>query len=132
MVIAWLISVSLQILLSAFFVYIPINHSIEDTPSTLLTIIQGVTVVFLGLITWKVIVNPSGKGPFSVISGALRKVIEKKDPKREIKSDRWDGFDDVEKLAEVLHHVIKINDAPNAVPTKATATPAKHHHKGSS
>ena len=39
MVIAWLISVSLQVLLSVLFVYIPINNSIEDTcaPSTLRT-----------------------------------------------------------------------------------------------
>ena len=49
MVIAWLISVSLQVLLSVFFVYIPINNSIEDTcaPSMLLTIIQGIGAVFL-------------------------------------------------------------------------------------
>ena len=70
--------------------------------------------MFLGLITWKVIVDPSGKGPLSIISGALRKVIEKKDPTCGIESDQWDGFDDEEKLAEVLHHVVKINDAPNA------------------
>ena len=83
--------------------------------------------MFLGLITCKV--NPSGKGPLSIISGALRKVIakKKKDPKCGIKSDQWDGFDDEEKLAEVLHHVVKINDAPNA-----RAIPAKHHHEGSS
>ena len=61
-IVTWLFSISLQILLTLFFVYIPINNSIEETPSTLFTIIQGVTVVFLGLIAWKVIVDPSGRG----------------------------------------------------------------------
>ena len=105
----WLVSLSLQILVTVFFVYIPINYSIEDTLSTLLTIIQGVIVLILGLIAWKVIVDPRGKEPLATISGALRMVIKKKDPNREIKSDQWVRFDDEKKLAEVLHHVIKIN-----------------------
>ena len=71
--------------------------------------------MFLGLIAWKVIVNPSGKGFLSIISGALRKAFKKKNHECELHSDsEWDGFDDEKKLTEVLHHVIKINDAPNA------------------
>ena len=93
---------------TAFFVYIPINYSIEDTSSKLLTIIQGVVVLIVGLIAWKVIVDPRGKEPLAIISGALRKLIEKKDSKREIKSDQWVRFDDEEKLTEVLHHVIEL------------------------
>ena len=105
----WLVSFSLQVLITVFFVYIPINHSIEDTPTKLLTIIQGIGAVFLGLIAWKVIVDPRGKGPLSTISGALRKAIKKKDPKRKLNNDpEWVGFDDEDKLAEVLHHVIKL------------------------
>ena len=106
----WLVSLSLQVLITVFFVYIPINHSIEDTPTKLLAIVQGIGAVFLGLIAWKVIVDPRGKGPLSTISGALRKAIKKKDPKRKLNNDpEWVGFDDEDKLAEVLHHVIKIN-----------------------
>ena len=60
--VVWLVSLSFQILVTVFFVYIPINHSIEDTPSTLLTIIQGTGAVFLGLIAWKVIVDPRSRG----------------------------------------------------------------------
>ena len=56
----WFVCLSLQVLVTAFFVYIPINHSIEDTPSTLLTIIHSINAVFLGLIAWKVIVDPRG------------------------------------------------------------------------
>ena len=110
---AWLISLSLQVLVTVFFVYIPIDHSIEDTPSTLVTIIQAIGAVFLGLIAWKVIVNPSGKGALSTISDALRKAIQKKNTKCKLHDDsEWDRFDDEEKLAEVLHHVIKMYDAP--------------------
>ena len=56
----WVVSLSFQVLVTAFFVYIPINHSIEETPSSLLTIIQGTGAVFLGLIAWKVVVDPRG------------------------------------------------------------------------
>ena len=76
----------MQVLITVFFVYIPINYSIEDTPSKLLTIIQGVVVLIVGLIAWKVIVDPRGKEPLAIISGALRKVIKRKDSKRELKS----------------------------------------------
>ena len=109
----WLVSLSLQVLVTVFFVYIPINYSIEDTPSKLLTIIQGVVVLIVGLIAWKVIVDPRGKEPLAIISGALRKAIEKKNPEHKIKSDQWVKFDDEEKLAEVLHHVVKIRTTPS-------------------
>ena len=113
----WFVSLSFQVLVTIFFIYIPINHSIEDTPSTLLTIIQGIGAVFLGLIAWKVIVDPrsSGKlGSLSIISGALRKAIKKKGPTCKLHGDsEWDGFNEEEKLAEVLSHVIKISNAPN-------------------
>ena len=105
----WLVSLSLQVLVTAFFVYIPINYSIEDTPSKLLTIIQGAVVLIVGLIAWKVIVDPRGKEPLAIISGALRKVIKRKGSKRELKSGSdWVTLDDEEKLAEVFHHVIEV------------------------
>ena len=56
----WFVCLSLQVLVTAFFVYIPINHSIEDTPSSLLTIIHSINAVLLGLIAWKVIADPQG------------------------------------------------------------------------
>ena len=132
-IVAWLFSVSLQILLTLFFVYIPINNSIEETPSTLLTIIQGVTVVFLGLITWKVIIDPSGEvGTLSIISGALREAIQKKNPRCELHSDsKWNQLKDEQKLAEVLHHVIKINDAPAEPPKPGNPSQSNHSQNGS-
>ena len=47
-------------LITVFVVYIPINHSVEDTPNRLFIIIQGVGAVFLGLIAYRVIVDPKG------------------------------------------------------------------------
>ena len=110
----WVVSLSFQVLVTVFFVYIPIYHSIENTPSMLLTIIQGVGVVFLGLITWQVIVDPRGKGPLSTISGALQKAIcmEQDHNCKLRKNQEWVRFDDEEKLAEVLHHVIKLHKPP--------------------
>ena len=131
-IVAWLFSVSLQILLTLFFVYIPVNNSIEETPSTLLTIIQGIGAVFLGLIAWKVIIDPSGEaGTLSIISGALRKVIQNKAPERKLHKDsEWDEFDEEKKLTEVLHHVIKINDAPAQEPPKP-GNPSQSQMNGS-
>ena len=54
------LTVSYQVLITVFVVYIPINHSVEDTPNRLSTIIQGVGAVFLGLIAYRVIVDPKG------------------------------------------------------------------------
>ena len=132
-IVAWLFSISLQILLTLFFVYIPINNSIEETPSTLFTIIQGVTVVFLGLIAWKVIVDPSGEvGTLSIISGALQEAIQKKNPRCELHSDsEWNQLKDEQKLAEVLHHVIKINDAPAEPPKPGNPSQSNHSQNGS-
>ena len=105
----WLVSLSLQVLITVFFVYIPINYSVEDTPSKLLTIIQGVVVLIVGLIAWKVIIDPRGKEPLAIISGALRKAIKRKGSERELKSGSdWVRLDDEEKLAEVFPHVIKM------------------------
>ena len=106
----WVVSLSFQVLVTVFFIYIPINHSIEETPSALLTLIQGTGAVFLGLIAWKVIIDPSNEaGTLSIISGALRKAIKNNDPNRELHSDpRWANFNDEEQLAEVLRHVIPL------------------------
>ena len=66
----WFVSLAFQILVTAFFVYIPINHSIEGTPSTLLTILHGISAVFLGLIAWKVIVDPRDNTTQPTTAGA--------------------------------------------------------------
>ena len=110
----WFVCLSFQVLVTAFFVYIPINHSIEDTPSALLTIIHSISAVFLGLIAWKVIVDPRGKvGTLSIISGALRKAIKEKSHKCKLHNDqKWAKFNDEEKLAEVLHHVMAQEEDP--------------------
>ena len=59
-IIVGILTVSFQVLITVFVVYIPINHSVEDTPSRLSTIVHGVGALFIGLIAWKVIVDPRG------------------------------------------------------------------------
>ena len=83
MVAVWLVSLSLQVLVTVFFVYIPINNSIEDTPSKLLTIIQGIIVLILGLIAALAL------GALAIISGALRKVIQKDFKHEQMGDPEW-------------------------------------------
>lgn len=60
MIVVFVCTVLCQMMVTMFIRSIPINNSIEKTPSSVLTIIQGVTAVFLVLVTWKVIADPRG------------------------------------------------------------------------
>ena len=62
MIVVFVCTVLCQMMVTMFIRSIPINNSIEKTPSSVLTIIQGVTAVFLVLVTWKVIADPRGTG----------------------------------------------------------------------
>ena len=59
-----------QVLVTVFVVYIPINNGIENTPTRLSTIIQGVGTLFLGLIAYKIIIDPRKT---STVKGAINK-----------------------------------------------------------
>ena len=64
-------------------------------------------MLIVGLIAWKVIVDPRAKGTLSTISGALRKAIRKKNSKCEQSDEEWVKLDDEDKLAEVVLHIIE-------------------------
>ena len=63
-------TVIFQMLVTVFVVYIPINNAIENTPTRLSTIIQGVATLFLGLITYKIIITDPKKT--STVKSAIR------------------------------------------------------------
>ena len=107
------LTVSYQVLITVFVVYIPINYSVEDTPSRLSTIIHGVGALFLGLIVYKVIVDPRGtNGLLSTISGAIRKRMKAKFDAKQSSETEWARLDDEEKLTEVLYHVFNMQQLP--------------------
>ena len=66
----YVVTVIFQVLVTVFVVYIPINNAIENTPTRLSTIIQGVATLFLGLIAYKIIIDPRET---STVKGAIQK-----------------------------------------------------------
>ena len=61
----WLVIIGFQVLITFFFFYIPIKHSIENMPTFLYAFISGTGILLLLLIAYKVIHDP--RGTLSVI-----------------------------------------------------------------
>ena len=102
MCLTWLAINGFQVLITVFFVYIPIKHSIENTPTFLYAFISGAGVLLLLLIAYKVIHDP--RGTLS-ISGTIQNVFHKIKDKNvcNMGNDRWKNLDDEEKLAELMY-----------------------------
>ena len=84
-------TVIFQVLVTVFIVYIPINNAIENTPTRLSTIIQGVGTLFLGLIAYKIIIDP-------------RKTSTVKSPTRnEEISDQEQAFNEISDQEQALN-----------------------------
>ena len=103
MSIAWLTIVGLQLLTSFFFVYIPVKHSIENTPTFLYAVVSGSGVLLLLLIAYKVIHDP--RGTLS-ISGIIQNILHKmEDENLQLTNiNNWDDLDDEEKFTELVYH----------------------------
>ena len=108
MIVAWLTIIAFQVLITFFFVYIPIKHSIENTPTFLYAFISGTGILLLLLIAYKVIHDP--RGTLS-ISGTVQNILQKMENKnlklRNVKD--WDDLDEEEKFTELVytHYNIK-------------------------
>ena len=88
--VVWAVIFFYEVLITYFILIIPINNSVEDAPARLLTIIQSVGTLFLGLITWKIITDP--RGTSETITGHYT-------------NDTGTTTDNEEESAEVLHHI---------------------------
>ena len=86
-------------MLACFFIYIPINNSIEDTPTQVYAIYQGIIAVLTALLAYIVIVKPRSFSIKVAVKETLKKIGETKD--QTWKND-WKAISDKEKLAEVL------------------------------
>ena len=102
MCLTWLAINGFQVLITVFFVYIPIKHSIENTPTFLYAFISGSGVLLLLLIAYKVIHDP--RGTLS-ISGTIQNVFHKMKDKNvcDMDNDAWKKLDEEEKLAELMY-----------------------------
>ena len=102
MIVAWLTIIAFQLLTSFFFVYIPVKHSIENTPTFLYAFITGTGVLLLLLIAYKVIHDP--RGTLS-ISGTVQNILQKMEGKNLKLSNvkDWDNLDEEEKFTELIY-----------------------------
>ena len=102
MSITWLTIFVLQVLITVFFVYIPVKHSIENTPTFLYAVISGSGVLLLLLIAYKVIHDP--RGTLS-ISGTIQNILNKmeRENRRLNNVNNWDDLDEEEKLSELMY-----------------------------
>ena len=99
----YMFTLGLQALFTVFFVIIPINHSIRDTPNTVYTILHGIEVLLLALVAYKVMLDP--KGSFSIGGGvqiALARLKSRKAGTSGLYKREWEDLVDEQKLAEVL------------------------------
>ena len=116
MSVAWLTIVVLQLLTSFFFVYIPVKHSIENTPTFLYAVISGSGVLLLLLIAYKVIHDP--RGTLS-ISGTIQNILNKMErEKRRLNNvNDWHHLDEEEKVTELMYkhyNIQEISHVPQA------------------
>ena len=88
--------------MACFFIYIPINNSIEDTPSQVYAIYQGIVVILTALLAYIVVVKPRSLSITKAVEEALKK-IKIKDRKNK---DSWNDMSNEERLAEVLTNAV--------------------------
>ena len=110
MSIAWLAIIAFQVLISVFFVHIPIKHSIENTPTFLYAFISGTGALLLFLIAYKVIQDP--RGTLS-ISEAIAQLMHKQ--------GQLNTLEQLKRVVELVKQVIvKLKRAVNQLNSKIT------------
>ena len=120
----WLAINGFQVLITVFFVYIPIKHSIENTPTFLYAFISGSGVLLLLLIAYKVIHDP--RGTLS-ISGTIQNVFHKIKDKDvcDMGNKAWKKLDEEEKLAELMYRHFGIEEMCPPQPEREPSPPQR-------
>ena len=121
-----------QTLVTAFFILIPIKHSIENTPTDVYAVINGISVLLLTLIAYKVTLDPRG---LLSISRTIQNVLDKM--KRNNLMVRgvteWNTLNEEEKFTELVYHYYGIanecvpqsNERTNVGGTSKKQTPSE-------
>ena len=97
------ITVCYQILITTFYVFIPINNSVENVPSRIFLILQVASAILLSLLAYKIAFGLRETPSLSAISSAIRNFLLKKDENSNLRNKRnWDTLDEDTKLTRLL------------------------------
>ena len=99
------------VMIACFFIYIPINNSIEDTPTKIYAIYQGIIAVLTALLAYIVVVKP---GSFSITRAVKKALNEINETKGNVIKENWNKISNDERLAGVLRKAVEDYVAPNA------------------
>ena len=96
-----------QILITTFFTFLPINHSVENVPSRLFLILQLASALLVSLLAYKIVFGIRDTPQLSVMSSAIRDfLLKKKDENFDLHDKRnWDTLDEKKKLTRLLHEL---------------------------
>ena len=101
------VTVCYQILITTFYVFLPINQSVENLPSRLFSILQVASALLVSLLAYKIIFGIQDTPSLSAMSSAIRDfLLTKKDENCDLRDKRnWDTLDEEKKLARLLHEL---------------------------
>ena len=100
------VTVCYQILITTFYVFLPINQSVENLPSRLFSILQVASALLVSLLAYKIVFGIRDTTSLSVMSGAIRDFLLKKDENCDLRDKRnWDTLDEKKKLTRLLHEL---------------------------
>ena len=105
--VVFLVTVCYQALITAFYVFLPINESVESLPSHLFRILQVASSLLVSLLAYKIIFGIQSTPSLSAISSAIRNfLLKKKDENANLRNKRnWDCLDVDKKLTHLLHEL---------------------------
>jgi len=98
------VTVCYQILLTTFYVFLPINNSVENVPLRIFLILQAASAILLSLLAYKIAFGLRETPSLSAISRAIRNfLLKRKDENSNLHNKRnWDSLDEDEKLTHLL------------------------------
>ena len=101
------VTVCYQILITTFYVFLPINHSVENVPSRIFLILQVASAILLSLLAYKIAFGLRETPSLSAMSSAIRNfLLKKRDENSNLCNKRnWDCLDEDKKLTHLLHEL---------------------------
>ena len=105
--VVFFVTVCYQILITTFYVFLPINHSVENVPSRIFLILQVASAILLSLLAYKIAFGLRETPSLSAMSSAIRNFLLKKwDKNSNLRNKRnWDCLDEDKKLTHLLHEL---------------------------
>ena len=124
------VTVCYQILITVFYVFLPINHSVENVPSRLFLILQVASALLVSLLAYKIAFGLRETPSLSAMSSAIRDFLLKKgqfETKKQChvcNKMNWDTLDEDKKLTFLLPQLNIETKQPKkgAVTTNVKAT----------